>query len=107
MSCVFELTFDLATEALVRTLWRRIASAGLPSSLDADGYRPHVSLTVYDVAQFHEEACYQRAAAFARETAPIPIHLSHLGVFVNWGNVVFLEVTPDYARGIFTCEFAG
>ena len=97
MSYVFELTFDPATEAIVRTIWRRIASAGLPSSLDADGYRPHVSLAVYDVAQFDEEACYQRAAAFARETAPIPIHLSHLGVFVNWENVVFLGVTPTQA----------
>ena len=94
MAYVFELTFDPATEAAVRTIWQRIADAGLPSSLDAAGYRPHISLAVYDVAGLDVDACYQRAASYARAAAPFPVHLSHAGVFVNWENVVFLGVTP-------------
>ena len=94
MAYVFELTFDPATEATIRAIWQRVADAGLPSSIDAAGYRPHISLAVYDVGQFDADACYRKAAAYARKTAPIPIQLSHLGVFVSWENVVFLGVTP-------------
>ncbi len=94
MSYVFEFTFDPATEAVVRAIWRRIARAGLPSSLDADGYRPHISLAVYDAEQFDSDGCRRRALAYARNVAPFPIRLSHLGVFSSWENVVFLGVTP-------------
>ena len=94
MAFVFELTVDPATETTIRTIWQRIADAGLPSSIDAAGYRPHISLAVYDVDQFDVDGCYRKAAAYARQTAPIPLHLSHLGVFVSWENVVFLGVTP-------------
>ena len=97
MSYVFELTFDSATETAIRAIWQRIADAGLPSSLDAAGYRPHISVGVYDVDRFDVDACYQRAAAYARTVSPFPLHLSHVGVFVNWENVVFLGVTPTAA----------
>jgi len=94
MSYVFELTFDPDTESVIRTIWQRIADAGLPSSLDAAGYRPHISLAVYDVGQFDADSCYQKVAFYARTASPFPVHLSHVGVFVNWENVVFLGVTP-------------
>jgi len=97
MAYVFELTFDPATEATIRTIWRRISDAGLPSSLDAAGYRPHISLAVYDAERFDVDGCYQKAADYARTVAPFSVHLSHVGVFVDMGNVVFLGVTPSAA----------
>ena len=95
MSYVFELTLDPDAEAAIRAIWQRISDAGHPSSLDAQGYRPHISLAVYDTDHFDAHACYQNVAAYARRTTSFPIHLSHLGIFVHWGNVVFLGVTPS------------
>ena len=97
MAYVFELTFDPETAATIRAIWRRISDAGLPSSLDAAGYRPHISLAVCDAERFDADACYQKTAAYARTIAPFPVRLSHVGVFVNRENVVFLGVTPSVA----------
>ena len=97
MSYVFELTFDPATETAIRTIWQRISDAGHPSSLHAQGYRPHISLAVYDSDVFDIDACYKRAEAYAREARPFPVRLSHLGVFIEFENVVFLGVTPSEA----------
>ncbi len=102
MAHVFELTFDPATEAIVRGVWQRIADAGLPSSLDAPGYRPHISLAVYDIEQFDVDICQQRAQAFARGVSPFTIRLSHLGVFTSWEHVVFLGVAPSTT--LLTCH---
>ncbi len=97
MAYVFELIFDPETEAAIRAIWRRFSDANLPSSLDAAGYRPHISLAVYDADHFDADACYQKTVVYAREISSFSVHLSHVGLFVNWENVVFLGVTPSMA----------
>jgi len=95
MVYVFVLTFDPETEATIHAIWQRVSQKGYPSALEAEGYRPHISLGVYDAESFDIPACYDLIAAYARRTRPFPIQISHLGVFVNMRNVVFLGVTPS------------
>ncbi len=97
MAYVFELTFDPDTEASIRALWQRISDAGIPSSLNARGYRPHVSLAAYDAAPFAVEVCIRRLRAYARHVQRFSINFSHVGMFVSGGNVVFLGVAPTEA----------
>ena len=95
MSYVIELLFNPEAEAAIRDLWRRIADAGYPSSQDADGYCPHLTLAVSDAPAFDVAGCQARLAGFARGWDPFPIQLNHLGLFQTIENVVFLGVVPS------------
>ena len=95
MSYVIELLFDLKAEIAIRDLWQRIAEAGYPSPLDADGYRPHLTLAVSDAPAFDVDECRAHLADFARSWRPFPIQLNHLGLFQTIENVVFLGVIPS------------
>lgn len=95
MTYVFILTFDPTTEATIRNIWRSIKEKGYPSALEADGYRPHISLGVYDAESFDVSACNDAITAYTRRKRPFPVQISHLGAFVSMGNVAFLGVTPS------------
>ncbi len=95
MSFVLELLFDPQAEALIRGLWQRISDAGYPSSRDADGYRPHLTLAVSDAPLFDVDGCRARLAELAQSWHAFPIQLNHLGLFQSMENVVFLGVVPS------------
>ncbi|RUA16368.1 MAG: hypothetical protein DSY55_04250 [Clostridia bacterium] len=95
MSYVFVLTFDPETERTIREIWQRISEKGYPSALDADGYRPHITLGVYDTTSFDLSTCRYAVRAYARSVKPFPIQIPHIGAFVDVRNVVFLGVTPS------------
>jgi len=95
MPYVIELLFDPQTETVIRGLWQRIRDAGHPSSLDADGYRSHLTLAVSDAAAFDVAGCRAQLTDFARTWSPFPIQLNHLGLFQTMNNVVFLGVAPS------------
>ena len=94
MSYVFVLTFDSETETTIRKIWRQISEKGYPSAQDATGYRPHISLGVYDTAAFDIPACRDTVRAYARSVNAFSIQISHIGAFVTIQNVVFLGVAP-------------
>ena len=95
MSFVIELLFDPEGEAAIREVWQRIADAGYPSSQDARGYRPHLTLAVSDATEFDVAGCHPQLLDFARRWRPFPILLNHLGLFQTIDNVVFLGVVPS------------
>jgi len=94
-SYVLELLFDPDSETTIRNIWRRISEADLPSSLDAEGYRPHLTLAVSDAIRLDIDRCQERLTQFARAQSSFPITLNHLGLFQTRDNVVFLGVVPS------------
>lgn len=95
MAYVFELTFDPITEAAVRQFWLQLHEKALPSSLQEQGYRPHISLAVYDDHLNDLSHCQQMLAQLAARTPPFAFKLSHLGFFVPGTNVAFIGVAPS------------
>jgi len=95
MPYVIELLFDPDSEATIRSIWQRITDAGYPSSLDAEGYRPHLTLAVSDAETFDIEGCRARLADFVQRWSPLPVTLNHVGLFQTVENVVFLGVIPS------------
>lgn len=92
MAYVVELFCDAATEAALRRLWDALANAGLTTATQ-ERYRPHVSLG--GCRDLRDAAALLRALeTLATEQAgPLPVTLSHLGVFPGEEGVVFYGVT--------------
>src|SRR5260370_39271573 len=90
------LTFDAATEEAIRALRGLLADAEIPVPGLA-GYRPHITLAVYDVPTIvpHEATLEPVASALV----PFPILLESLGVFPEHG-VVFLA--PRMSHTLFS-----
>ena len=83
----FTLKFDVEMEQVIRSLWRKIADAGIPVE-GLGGYRPHLTLAGYvaeDVTAF-EQGIVPVMAAFRR----FPVHFESIGIFPT-GNVIFLQ----------------
>lgn len=92
----FNLTFDPATEQAIRTLWSRLADAGI-FVRGLSGYPPHITLTVYDVERVDP---YENVLTpMASDLAPFPILLESLGIFPENG-VLFLA--PRMSETLFT-----
>lgn len=89
----FNLTFDAATEQAVRSLWQLIADAGI-AVRGLAGYRPHITLAAYKVADGAE---YETSlAVVASALMPFPVRMESLGIFPEAG-VVFLAPRMSYA----------
>ena len=92
MAYAIELFFDAATEAALRRLGDALIKADLIPATQGS-YRPHVSLggcrDLRDAAQLLR--ALENLAA--EQTAPMPVTLSHLGVFPSEEGVVFYGVT--------------
>ena len=57
------------------------------------GYRPHISLAVYDGEAIDVENLRQNLIAYANSTQPFELVLSNLGLFPTEEGVIFLGVT--------------
>jgi len=96
----FNLTFDDATEYAVRNMWQRIADAGV-AVRGLTGYRPHITLAVYDVADI---AAYETGLVLVAAAMTLfPIHMDSLGIFPETG-VVFLA--PRMSHTLFSLHRA-
>lgn len=100
MPFAVELYFDPASEATIRRTWQAIARAGFKSPMfvedprqRAAGYRPHVSLAVYDDDTLDVDNLIQDLASYAPTIAPFSLALSTIGLFPTAEGVVFLGVT--------------
>lgn len=81
MAYAIGMFFEEEADAAVRRLWRRLASAGLPSleTLGHARHRPHVTLAVTDLP----------VASIDVEVLP-SVQLPVLGTFAGDGGVLFL-----------------
>ncbi len=93
MPFAVELYFDPASEATIRRIWQAIAQAGLKSPMLEAGYRPHVSLAVYDGDTLDVNSLIQELAAYALTIAPFSLTLSSIGLFPTAEGVLFFGVT--------------
>ncbi len=97
MPYIIEILFDPHSETHIRTIWQTINNAGLPSPLIEEGYRPHLTLIVYDTPGFNMARCRSRLEELTEHAAPFPITINHIGLFSTLEaceNVVFLGVVP-------------
>jgi len=97
-----ELSFDAQTDAAVRRVWDDLAREGVNDFMAGFGVHPHISLAVFDelvVAEADPEI-----ADFAHNLFPLPVVLSHVGIFpgdagiVFFGAVVTVELLAAHAE---------
>ena len=92
MAYAVEMYFDILTDSTVRGMWQSIAASGVPSAMLLGGYRPHVTLAVYD--ELKDDGWFASTLEVLAGVAP-PIHLTFnsFGVFPTAEWVLFLGVT--------------
>jgi 2'-5' RNA ligase len=96
LAYAIEMYFDEATEATVRGMWQSIAATGLPSAMLVGGYRPHVTLAVYDTLQ--DDGWFASTLeVLAGVAPPVSLTLDSYGVFPTSEGVLFLGVTVTEA----------
>jgi 2'-5' RNA ligase len=89
----FNITFDAESDEAIREMWGRIAARDVVVP-GLTGYRPHITLAVYDVAEY---ASFEAAAESALDTAPgFEVRLDSLGLFIDAG-VVFLAARISHS----------
>jgi 2'-5' RNA ligase len=92
----FNLTFDAGTEQAIRALWQHIDEEEIPVR-GLTGYRPHITLAVYEVNRIDPYEAKLSPVASALD--PFPVLLESLGVFPEHG-VVFLA--PRMSQRLFS-----
>lgn len=90
MPYAVELDLDPASGALVRDLWRALASVGA-TWMGESGATPHVSLAIWD--RIEPGAFDAEVARLAADTRPMPITFDAIGTFP--GGAVFLRPVAD------------
>jgi hypothetical protein len=91
MAFAVELYLDEVTEGIIRGIWKTIAEAGISTSMMAEGFYPHITLGIAN--QLDSTGLWPALSNLARETCPINLTLSHIGVFPNAEGVVYLGAT--------------
>ncbi len=91
MPFAVELRFDTLAAERICEAWNAIHEAGIGSSLLDAGYRPHVTMGVYQ--RIEPGAFKAELSTFAGSVAPFQLSLSSIGIFSGAEGVVFLGVT--------------
>lgn len=69
----FNLLLDEVTERAVRTLWQELSASSVPAKGPA-GYGPHITLTVYQVAETRIAAYVVRLPTLVSRQRSLPLH---------------------------------
>lgn len=86
MPFAVEMFFDESADKLVRKVWGDLAQARVNSFMIDGGYRPHVTLGVfekYSSPEFENELHF-----FTEKRGAFPIKLDYLGIFPAGGSSV-------------------
>src|SRR5215470_6293154 len=90
MPFAIELGLDGESAGPVRSLWRRLAEAGIRYMADS-GAEPHVSVAIWDDLRVERAAI--EVAALVTQTAPVPLSFTQVRTF--GAEVVYLAVAPS------------
>lgn len=90
MPFAIELALDRESAAAVRTLWRRMAEAGIRFMAES-GADPHVSLAIWDSLEV--EPAIAEVTALAPATAPVALTFTAVRTF--GAEVVYLALAPS------------
>lgn len=89
MSVAVAMYLDPEAEARIKGIWRELAEKHVSSHMLDSGWRPHISLAVFDHLDI--EDARNRLASFAAGIPPFPITLSSVGRFSGENDVLFLS----------------
>jgi 2'-5' RNA ligase len=87
MPFAVEMFFDGSADKLVRVVWDDLAKAGVTSFMIDGGYRPHVTLGVFD--QFSSPEFEKEFRQFTERLQPLSLRFDSVGVFLRPKCVVF------------------
>lgn len=111
MPFAIELYFDESTDTNIRHIWEIIAESGVKSYMRNAGYRPHISLAVYDNDALDVDGLQQTLRSFADTLTPFFVGFSYIGVFPTNEGGLFLGATVSQklqqAHTSFHATFAG
>jgi 2'-5' RNA ligase len=102
MPLAVTLRLDDQSAARAAALCRRLAQAGLPDELTRLGYRPHVTLAIYDASDDAE--LRENLERYAAQSTPLEVAFTSIGVFPGAPHAVFLapaaslELAREHAR---------
>ena len=86
------LYFDSQSGKTIRKVWDQINASGLTANMQEAGFRPHITLAVFD--QLACQPCENALADLAAHTHLIPLQLHHLGIFSQPEPVIFVAPIP-------------
>jgi 2'-5' RNA ligase len=90
MAFAVELALDRDSATPVRTLWRRMAEAGIRFMAES-GADPHVSLVIWD--SLPVDRAIEEVSALAAATPPVPVTFTEVRAFGS--DVVYLALAPS------------
>jgi 2'-5' RNA ligase len=93
MPYAITLRLDALAERRIRRLWDALARRGISASMPRLGYRPHVTLGVYDAMA--PEAVAPLLAEFARKCLPLATDFTGLRSFPGSAPVLWAEPAPS------------
>lgn len=108
MPFAVEIFFAESAERRVRNLWSALEKAQIPSRVKTGGFRPHLTLAVFDG---HTEDFPARLKQFAQNLPPLTLCFPSVGIFPQPEGVVFfgavLSAELSSVHEAFHQEFAG
>src|SRR5690242_20611983 len=87
MPFAVEMFFDVSADQRVRDVWADLAQAKITSLMIDEGYRPHVTLSVFE--QYSLPKFGYELRVFTTGLKPFSIKLDCLGVFPRSEGVVY------------------
>ena len=88
MPFAMQLFIDPASDTVVRSVWKELASTGKTSYMHDSGNRPHFSLAIY--SELENTVCQGRLQSFAEQLPPFGLIIQSLGLFHSDKAVMFL-----------------
>lgn len=85
------LSLDGPTDAIISSVLQDLADAEISTSMLSPGYHPHITLGICN--RIDDEQLWPALSALAVQTQPLPILLSHIGIFHGPDGVVFFGAT--------------
>lgn len=89
MAYAIVMCFDPETERKIRTVWEKLAGGGVNFSPLNSGWRPHISLAVFDRLDVADAKA--KLELFSSGISSFRLMLSNLGVFAGEESVLFLS----------------
>jgi 2'-5' RNA ligase len=86
------LYFNKHSEKIIRDIWNKLSTNGVPSEIHHVGIRPHITLAIYD--DLTCQPCDSELSRFAPQTYHMHLNCTHIGIFTQPEKVLFLAPTP-------------
>ena len=90
MPFAIEMFFDKEADLRIRQIWSKLANNKISSKMQVGGYRPHISLAVFE--DYKQKEFDNMFKNFVQELPSLSLSLENIGIFPTDEGVVFLGV---------------